>query len=150
MTRINSAISVKNLTDEHLLAEHREIKRLPNWLLTSIKWRTVPRIPDTFTLGEGHVRFFYGKMAFTLKRFKEIHAECLERGFNVTDYSGNWDDLKNNYGNLLYWKDYIPTVAEHTMLVKRITERIRDGKKTTYHYYGKPITREQAIELLNK
>lgn len=29
MTRINSAISVRRLTDEHLLAEHREIKRLP-------------------------------------------------------------------------------------------------------------------------
>ena len=29
MTRINSAISVRRLTDEHLLAEHREIKRVP-------------------------------------------------------------------------------------------------------------------------
>ena len=28
MTRINVSINVKALTDEHLLAEHREIKRL--------------------------------------------------------------------------------------------------------------------------
>ena len=28
MTRINSAIKARLLTDEHLLAEHREIKRL--------------------------------------------------------------------------------------------------------------------------
>ncbi len=31
MTRINVSINVKALTDEHLLAEHREIKRLPNY-----------------------------------------------------------------------------------------------------------------------
>ena len=32
MTRINSGIPVKSLTDEHLLAEHREIKRLPYYI----------------------------------------------------------------------------------------------------------------------
>lgn len=37
MTRINSAINVKNLTDEHLLAEHREIKRLPALYLKTNK-----------------------------------------------------------------------------------------------------------------
>jgi hypothetical protein len=30
MTRINTGIPPKELTDKHLLAEHREIKRIPN------------------------------------------------------------------------------------------------------------------------
>jgi len=30
MTRINAGYSVRRLTDKHLLAEHREIKRIPN------------------------------------------------------------------------------------------------------------------------
>lgn len=37
MTRINSAINVKYLTDEHLLAEHREIKRMPYCLNIAIR-----------------------------------------------------------------------------------------------------------------
>ena len=91
MTRINSAIAVKSLTDEHLFAEHREIKRLPQCLLTSLRRNCPLRIPKRFTLGSGHVSFFYDKMTFTFKRFQEIHAECLKRGFNVTDFSENWD-----------------------------------------------------------
>ena len=30
MTRINCGVAVEQLTDEHLLAEHRELKRLPS------------------------------------------------------------------------------------------------------------------------
>ena len=30
MTRINAGIPPKKLTNRHLLAEHREIKRIPN------------------------------------------------------------------------------------------------------------------------
>lgn len=55
MTRINSAIPVKNLTDEHLLAEHREIKRLPYFLSKAIQSGSINNIPEKFTLGKGHV-----------------------------------------------------------------------------------------------
>jgi hypothetical protein len=38
MTRINSAIDPSRLTDEHLLAEHREIKRIvQNYLKRKLK-----------------------------------------------------------------------------------------------------------------
>lgn len=32
MTRINVGYGVRNLTRQHLLAEHREIKRIPNMI----------------------------------------------------------------------------------------------------------------------
>ena len=62
MTRINSHINPKNLSDEHLLAEHREIKRVPKMLYKSIKKGSVPKIPNKFCLGTGHVTFFYDKI----------------------------------------------------------------------------------------
>ncbi len=52
MTRINSAIPVKALTDEHLLAEHREIKRICAQFKSSIlEGKKSVRIPECFTLG---------------------------------------------------------------------------------------------------
>ena len=90
MTRINSSIKVRLLTDEHLLAEHREIKRLPTFYKKRINsGKSLLNLPKEFTLGTGHVLFFIDKGAFTLKRYLEIHNECLTRGFNVEDYKIN-------------------------------------------------------------
>ena len=83
MTRINAGIPVKLLCDEHLLAEHREIKRIPNSKLNG-------NPPLKFTLGKGHVTFFKNKSKYTLNRYLEIHNECILRGFSVTDYSSAW------------------------------------------------------------
>ena len=67
MTRINTAISVKSLTDEHLLAEHREIKRLANTKITNLN-----DIPSEFCLGKGHVKFFMNKFKYTFNRYKQL------------------------------------------------------------------------------
>lgn len=141
MTRINTAIPVKNLTDEHLLAEHREIKRLTNTKIVNKN-----DIPTEFCLGKGHVKFFMNKFKYTLDRYKQLHQECLYREFNVTDYSNNWDNVIDN----TLWNDYKPTKKDRSLLTDRITERINGGKKDYYHYNHLVITKSQAIELLNK
>lgn len=92
MTRINSSIKVRLLTDEHLLAEHREIKRLPYSYKKRLEsGKGFKDIPDKFTLGTGHVMFFVKYGYYTLNRYNEIREECIARGFNVEDYSSNWD-----------------------------------------------------------
>ena len=144
MTRINSAIPVQHLTDEHLLAEHREIKRLPYCLERSIKSRSKRRMPSEFCLGTGHVLFFLDKMKFVYRRYKELYAECRKRGFTVTDYSSNFENVALDYFN-----DYIPTNNEREVLIKRITERLKDSPKSSWHYCGKKISKEEAIEMLN-
>lgn len=146
MTRINSAIPVYNLTDEHLLAEHREIKRLPYCLDKAIKSGSIKHIPERFTLGKGHVTFFLDKQGFVHSRYITIHMELKRRKFNPTDFSDNWNDIAWNE----YWNYYDPTSEEKTLLIERITQRIRESKKETWHYYGKSITKEQAVELLNR
>lgn len=78
MTRINSTISVKYLTDEMLLAEHREIKRLPIVLSKAIKCNSINKIPNKFCLGTEHVEF--------LSNYDEnmkVVVECDDCGFRV-------------------------------------------------------------------
>lgn len=147
MTRINSAISVQNLTDEHLLAEHREIKRLPDNFLKALKSGALGRIPREFCLGTGHVTFFLDKQMFLLKRYYQIHTECLKRGFNVEDYSDNWLGLEDWMQGRGCWNDYIPTEKEKALLRCRIAGRIVLSKKERFHYYGKPISKIVASML---
>lgn len=144
MTRINSAIPVEHLTDEHLLAEHREIKRLPAAL--SKADRSKIKIPEKFCLGTGHVKFFFNKMSFVFNRYLMLYKECKRRSFNVQYYGDNWfldDDIFKSF-----WHGYTPTKEEKQLLITRITERITNSKKPYFHYYGKQITKQQAIHLL--
>lgn len=147
MTRINSAIPVKNLTDEHLLAEHREIKRLPWCLENAIASGSINHIPEKFTLGKGHVLFFLDKLCFCFKRYLDLYYECHIRGFNVRNYRLNFfTDDNHEY----YRGDYTPTSEEHDLLIERITERIMNSPKKCFHYYGKAISKEEAVKLLKK
>jgi hypothetical protein len=65
MTRINVGISPKNLTDQHLLAEHREIARMRSSFLRWYNSKKRSEIPSKFCLGEGHVLFFIDKGLYT-------------------------------------------------------------------------------------
>lgn len=144
MTRINSAIPVRKLTDEHLLAEHREIKRLPASFVKSLESGALKRIPAEFCLGKGHVTFFLDKALFTLARYRLIHEECIRRGFNVPDYSGNWEQVSLKS----CWKSHLPTEKEKDLLIQRIKERINESAKAFFHYEGKPVTKEEAVKIL--
>lgn len=143
MTRINSAIPVKYLTDEMLLAEHREIKRLPSALLKATQCNSLSKVPNKFCLGTDHVKFFLNKMLFIFNRYKVIKNECLLRNFNITDYSSNFLNIDDQYMN-----DYTPTKDEFNLLKERITERTNNSNKQYFHYYGKRISKSEARSLL--
>src|ERR1035437_6784885 len=89
MTRINAGIPPEKLHYKHLLAEHREIVRIPN----NIKKGkcNLNNIPKGFTLGKGHVSFFYNKLLYLKNRYEEIYKECLKRGYNVSYYGNSWE-----------------------------------------------------------
>lgn len=148
MTRINAGVRLRHLTDEHLLAEHREIKRLPS---VYQKRKESPKgfkgLPETFTLGTGHVLFFIDKGAYTAGRYMMIHEECLDRGFKVENYFENWR-VYNNADDDFIFNDYIPTFGAIEKVKERISERLMNSKKKCWHYYGKPITKQQAVKLL--
>ena len=60
MTRIN-LVDPSELCDQHLLAEHRELTRIPNAVARG-RFSLVGQ-PADYKLGEGHVRFFFDKLS---------------------------------------------------------------------------------------
>lgn len=84
MTRINVGVDPSELNTKMLIAEHREIKRIPN-VIKSGRFNLTGQ-PKAFTLGTGHVKFFYTKIGFLKARYKTIYNECVKRGFNVTNF----------------------------------------------------------------
>lgn len=144
MTRVNCNIDVRCLTDKHLLAEHREIKRIP----THFNTHGIKRVIPEFTLGAGHVLFFLDKPLYTLIRYNQIRKECIKRGFDVQDYSDNW----SCYPSQMLKRVYTPGIKERLLLTNRISSRIIDSYNNgnIHHYYGKALTKEQAVGLLTK
>jgi len=149
MTRINSAIPVAELTDEHILAEHREIKRLPAIYAHHLATPKKGSILAEFVLGKGHVLFFVEKPAFTLNRYLKIFNECNKRGFAVTFYGGNWTKAYTPEQFRSEASNHTPTEKERGMLLERITQRIFESPKKSWHYYGVAITKQEAIGILN-
>lgn len=147
MTRINSAIDPKNLTDEHLMAEHRELKRIPNAVIRqALSSGLKPNKVEKFTLGKGHVLFFYDKLAFLYRRYVDIHKECHLRGIRVMNFSDSFMDAKNLAPSC--WHDYKPTDEEYDLLIERITQRIRESPKLCFRHFGDIISKITAINLL--
>lgn len=126
MTRINAFIPVEELSNSHLLAEHREIKRIPN-TINSGKARLLD-IPDKFTLGKGHVKFFYNKIRWLFYRYCKIYDECRRRGLNVTSYHDAFT-LKavNKQVFKLTYKNWKPDDIEIKRIQGLIRQRIIDN-----------------------
>tara|TARA_R110000782_G_scaffold25502_1_gene66242 strand:+ start:244 stop:630 length:387 start_codon:yes stop_codon:yes gene_type:complete len=117
MTRINVAIKPIELTDKHLMAEHREIKRIPNCVA---KGRyNMKGQPSEFTLGTGHVKFFYDKLAYLKNRYESLYSECIKRGFNVQYYGNAWNNVPKEMMG-----DYSPTEHDRSIIIERINERL--------------------------
>jgi len=122
-------IPVSELKDQHLLAEHREIKRIPN-TISSWKYK-LENIPDKFCLWTGHVKFFYNKLSWLYARYTELYEECLKRWFNVQNYKDTFTN-ENISANLFNW--YIPNKEDINISNKRIQEKIQQ-KPLFYRYY---------------
>jgi deoxyribonuclease (pyrimidine dimer) len=122
MTRINCGVPVKELHNKHLLAEHREIVRIPN-AVKSGKAK-LDHIPSNFRLGAGHVKFFYDKLWYLQKRYIELYKECLRRGFLVQNYLTAFEDVPPDLFN-----DYAPTVSDAALVRARILERLIEMNK---------------------
>lgn len=116
MTRINVGIAPEELPDKLLIAEHREIKRIPN-VVKSGRF-SLANQPKSFTLGSGHVKFFYDKLLFLKKRYEAIYSECRFRGFNVQNYVGAWDGISEEFLG-----DYSPTPKDRNLILERIASK---------------------------
>lgn len=113
MTRINVGIDPGELPVKLLLAEHRELKRIPNMVRAGRV--NMKGIPKEFTLGTGHVKFFYDKLGYLKDRYHQIYDMCGFRFCAVHYYGDAFTGIPENLMN-----DYIPTQRDRELLIERI------------------------------
>jgi deoxyribonuclease (pyrimidine dimer) len=143
MTRINSAIDPKNLTDQHLIAELRELPRIFTAVNKRIeKGKSFNDIPEQFTLGTGHTLFFYNKLNFLHQRHCLLRYEYQMRFGKDWKFRPDVNVIQCPFNNF-----HLPTQEEKQLLIDRISTRITESNQIP-RYYGEKITKEKAIEIL--
>lgn len=148
MTRINT-IDVQDLTDQHLMAEYREMPMVHAALQrskTSKMGLKLDKLPPKYTLNTGHVKFFYNKGTFIQKRYLALVVELRKRGYNINpgERKINWDVFDH-----MLKADWKPTSRDHSILIARLAERI-NAKPQWYKLNGKPIGDDYLIKLAEK
>lgn len=124
MTRIN-CIPVEELTGPHLVAEYRELPRVFNLARKAAEKGTI-KPKDTYTLGTGHVTFFYTRLTYLANRHKALVAEMIKRGYHPTFT----EDLAVAHADIpsLCWHDWIPTAAAQKINRERIELRLHEAE----------------------
>ena len=98
--------------------------------------------PFSLPCYSGHVLFFYDKGAYLQKRYDQLTAELLRRGFKINadaklDPEGTMDVAPWN-------GDYEPTEEALTIIRQRIAEKIA-MKPTFYKFFDQPSKTEMSI-----
>lgn len=136
MTRINT-LPPHLLTDQHLMAEYRELPMVNASLRRSLASKNgVTGIPNKYTLNQGHVKFFYDKGKFLHDRYLLLIVELKSRDYNIhpDDRSVDWNVFKDNdyYNNWHVDEDAVEVNKE------RILERVSQ-RDEWYKYFGRSI-----------
>lgn len=137
MTRIN-VISPKNNTTINLLAEWKELVRIPNkissgktklvdpktYLPRKFPQKYVIRSDDYGVGGSGHELFFVPKLKWLHKHYMEIIQELSKRGYQKDN---QWPSDVNESSHSTLWGDWEPDTEAYTRNIQRMYERFRDG-----------------------
>ena len=151
MTRIN-LVHVKDLADQHLFAEWREIKMIPAKLKklqeTKLGWEIMRDVPSTYTLNTGHVRFFYDKMYFLYLRYNQLTEELHKRDFNIAHHDAKSIFIEGIVTEMQspLWE---PTIPEIAINVERIAQRLNE-RPDWYRYYGDVVPPMWFIDRYNQ
>ncbi len=131
--RANVGVPPEILTDQHLIAEYRELLIPAGWQRKRNWEAGKTPIPPTFRLGKGHITFWRDKHLYLAKRHEIVIAEMKRRGF------------KPNY---TYWdlseipealrKDWVASMDDSILIRERIFSRIMD-KPQWYRFNRKPL-----------
>lgn len=138
MTRIN-VVPVELLIDVHLLAEYREITRISKLARIPKQWEV---FPAEYTLGVGHVKFFYDKGLWLKTRTERLLIECLMRGYGteLKVYKKHPEGLNS---------DWVPTDKALMENIHRLDERCYNMKRQPT-LGGVPVSRDHYNNMLRK
>lgn len=131
MTRIN-VVPPETLTDQHLLAEYRELPRVLPLAAAAVR-RGIVLGPPRYTLGKGHVTFFYSRTDYLVGRHTVIVMELLRRGYNLS----RPEPLVAVAGcGESKWQ---PTERDILVNLERLRERLR-SQPDFYTHYRRPVS----------
>ena len=129
MTRINLE-SPTLLCREHLTGEWYENPRIATTIIKAYAKHgriDLKGIPSTFTVrtnsnprgGEGHMKFFYNKLAWLRRRYLSLIEEMRRRGYNPSD---NWkpEIFEPQFHHL--FNDWTPSDSDVSLSRTRIAE----------------------------
>lgn len=124
MTRIN-CVEVETLIREHLVAEYRELPRI--YALVK-KSGGNPRkdAPFKYTMGKGHVLFFYNKLSYIYNRHIQLINEMHKRGYNTSFDIPSLETLKSEIPNEKMWHDWVPSEKDKLINIERINIRVKE------------------------
>lgn len=117
MTRIN-CVPPEELSRQHLLAEYRELPRVFALADKAYSARRKIVAPSSYTLGAGHVLFFYSRLGWCRRRFHALRDEMLRRG-----YKPAYNDTPAVATPPEWWQDWEPDAAALALNRQRILER---------------------------
>ena len=130
MTRIN-LVNPSELTDQHLIAEYREIFMVGGSLkrtLVSKSGYQESRVSKRYTLNRGHVYFFYNKGKYLHNRYHELIDEMKRRGFQPDKSRVFPTDV---FKDTRLYNDWTPTIEDYKIIRERIQQKI-DMKPNWY------------------
>lgn len=137
-------VSPSILTDQHLIAEKRELRMIPP--LFEKRWSKLGQkmfreIPRKCVLGPGHMLFWTDKLGYLNNRFEMLVDEMISRGFKP-DTSITLGITQKMIDCSTKWA---PTEEDERLLKSRIRERLL-AKPQWYKFHSKPITPEWIEE----
>jgi hypothetical protein len=122
MTRVN-LVPPEELNRQMLQGEYKEITRIFGYARKAqfdiIKGTR--KLPQEYTLGEGHCLHFYDKLGFVSKRYESLVNEMLKRGYKPNPIPT--EELLRGIDARLH-KGYIPTAEALEINRKRIQDRL--------------------------
>ncbi len=121
MTRIN-CVPVQELHDKHLAAEYRELPRVFKLAAAAhARGEDPSQFPGLYTLGKGHVKFFYTRLGWLKWRFQDLVAEMQHRGWQpqYTQVPSVADALPASW-----WGFWEPTPQALAINRQRIADRM--------------------------
>ena len=128
MTRIN-IVEPKQLTNQHLMAEYRELPRVFSKVLKRQEKGQIPtdvKIPETYVLGRGHETFFFDKCQYLLYRYENIVAELMKREYNLSG-----DTIRSVRESVteiddIWYNNWTPTPDEIYLNMARLANRSKN------------------------
>lgn len=145
MTRIN-CVPPEELHDRFLVAEYHELPRVFGLVRKAIERGAKPdnyAIFDHYTMGTGHVKFFYTRLKWLAVRQALLIAEMINRGMKP-QYENFTDIMAGIPAG--WFGDWEPDEADMTINRGRLAERLKEMESKAKRKVITPYNEHELME----